>query len=153
MQRTTQLSCKDAMVILISLLLAMGTADVYVYTADLCTTTLLLLLLHVVHFQRTCMQGAMGLATYRILVLPAPPNQGPHFDAAAEPAARIDTGYLQGTLVAGVLKHSDIFDIGPFSSAVECERKLRQRGLVHAVQGEEGAEAALLLQLELKDVQ
>jgi hypothetical protein len=92
----------------------------------------------------------MGLATYRILVLPAPPNQGPHFDADAEPAAGIDTGLLQVVLTDNPHKHSDIFKIGPFSSAVECARKLRQRGLVHA--GDEGAGAVLLLRLELKDM-
>jgi hypothetical protein len=94
----------------------------------------------------------MGLATYRILVLPAPPNQGPHFDADAEPAAGIDTGLAQVVLTDNPHKHSDIFKIRPFSSALECARKLRQRGLVHAMQGDEGAGAVLLLRLELKDV-
>jgi hypothetical protein len=104
------------------------------------------------HLNCNCLQGAMGLATYRIRVLPAPPNQGPHFDAAAEPAAGINTGLLQGTLTDNPHKHSDIFEIGQFSSAVECARKLRQRGLVHAMQGDEGADAVLLLRLELADV-
>jgi hypothetical protein len=99
------------------------------------------------------MQDALGIAKYRIRLLPAPP--GAHF--AEQAAVGVDTNWQQHTLVhdarhcydKAVIKDTagsaDILGIGSFSSYVECERKLRQKWLVHP-------DGALQLQLELRIV-
>jgi hypothetical protein len=84
-----------------------------------------------------------------------PALAGAHF--AEQAAEGVDTNWQQHTLVhnachccdKAVIKDTagaaDIVGIGSFSSYVECERKLRQKGLVHP-------DGTLQLQLELRIV-
>jgi hypothetical protein len=55
----------------------------------------------------------------------------------------IQTPWYRGQLCDDPHKHEDFFEIGEFSSYIECERKLRTQGLVHA-------DGTLKMQLALK---
>ncbi|WIA29194.1 hypothetical protein OEZ86_011705 [Tetradesmus obliquus] len=93
--------------------------------------------------------GSLGYMVYRIRVLPAPP--GPNFnDGVDGPAHRgIETPWCQAQLCSDShqpQRKADIFELGAFRTYVECERKLREQGLVHA-------DGTLKMQLLIKDVQ
>uniref|UniRef100_A0A383VQB8 BACK domain-containing protein n=1 Tax=Tetradesmus obliquus TaxID=3088 RepID=A0A383VQB8_TETOB len=90
-------------------------------------------------------QDAAGVAGLLVRVLPAP--AGANFDDAAEPPAGIAAGNSSAPLhrkehLRMCFSAPGFCGVSPFSSYAECERQLRQKGLVHP-------DRTLRLQLQL----